>query len=1103
MKQIFLKVKNFLVLSMVLNLFACKVLNGSESLYDSIMSAKVVASYSDSNTIDDFDTITLGAIEQYDDRQREKQGIEWLILYRDNEKALLQSKYIIALEPYTYEWKCPTYERYLNSDSYEEYNEVGEWVNSQFNNYKLEFNENSESYKRQKQWYDNRGDYYKENVPFVPRNDSDAGKSPFIYDWLDDTFINEIFNENEQKVVMPINVIEYNHDREEIIKNRKLTLMTFEDSEKYYGKISGGGYHYYNEKATTSTINNKIRTKATKAVDSFVKNYDSGILYQKGGASTNVYLISDKYYLNTKRTNDEGYIQGAHDAVIGINYRGKYEDLTYHWTFSSTSNLFGGGNSEDSIGIAGVRPCMWIDLNKAKNFKNSDNIEKYADSLVERNDIKSYDVDDKNVIFIKTVDEYNVDETIENFDTVRFGRFNNRYYGWLSDSPSDIELEWIPLEKTDNYILLISKYVLVTEPYNKDGSRSNFENSSLYEYLNGELVDGIFNGADKNKLVRLNSFNDTMFILDEDMIKKYFSNSSGEYCPKKAATKTMPSSHLKVNGSKYEHNWNNFNAEYLIDSKGDFDALVKYVDACGGINNYGTLLDAYKYGIRPAIYLDLHPESSKESVKIIDRKTKELRNDWSIMYKWSRASISESKRKYENAIKAKGKKKASESEIKIENNYTSLDESVFFGRYEQDGNLENGVEDIEWNIVKREDGKVLLLSKYIIESEIISDNQHVPIYDETVIRNKLVGEYYDKFFNDEEKEIIVQRDLNNLDCPLKKYGKNRTYNSDDKMFLLSLEEIRKYFGDTNKDLEKLKTKATYYVTDVKDVRRKINDIDVANSFWLRSPGINDGFASSQPTLDALLGIVPSFTTIEGDVNNTWACVDGNGIVNYAPSYIELDNSIRGSYYYNKTNFTLKTLAGVRPAIWVNEKKLKEHNKNHKINKYVYEDKRYKKNVFDIKDIDKVKCLSEYSSGYSYNDFDTVRFGKYAYDKNSNEKEDIEWFVLDKKDDKITLISKYIIDEMVMWDEELPEGYYTCIDAENTKCFKWLNSDFLNQSFSESEKAKILMSSNNMKKGHYCYDENKDYIYDRDVKSKVFLLNKNYIDKHFHLLIYIQ
>jgi len=81
---------------------------------------------------------------------------------------------------------------------------------------------------------------------------------------------------------------------------------------------------------------------------------------------------------------------------------------------------------------------------------------------------------------------------------------------------------------------------------------------------------------------------------------------------------------------------------------------------------------------------------------------------------------------------------------------------------------------------------------------------------------------------------------------------------------------------------------------------------------------------------------------------------------------------------------------------------------------------------------------------------TIAFGSYL--QNYGFKSEIEWQVLDVKDEKVLLISKYALDckpyhitaENVTWE--------TCTLR------KWLNNDFLNTAFSKSEKEKILQVS---------------------------------------------
>lgn len=80
----------------------------------------------------------------------------------------------------------------------------------------------------------------------------------------------------------------------------------------------------------------------------------------------------------------------------------------------------------------------------------------------------------------------------------------------------------------------------------------------------------------------------------------------------------------------------------------------------------------------------------------------------------------------------------------------------------------------------------------------------------------------------------------------------------------------------------------------------------------------------------------------------------------------------------------------------------------------------------------------------------ISFGKYEQDNDaSNGKEDIEWIVLDVIDGKALVISKYALDAQ-------PYNTYKNIDCiwESCSLRKWLNSTFVNDAFSDNEKAMI-------------------------------------------------
>ena len=51
----------------------------------------------------------------------------------------------------------------------------------------------------------------------------------------------------------------------------------------------------------------------------------------------------------------------------------------------------------------------------------------------------------------------------------------------------------------------------------------------------------------------------------------------------------------------------------------------------------------------------------------------------------------------------------------------SMGETVFWGEFEQDNNTDNGKEEIEWIVLDIEDGRALLLSKYILDYRIFND----------------------------------------------------------------------------------------------------------------------------------------------------------------------------------------------------------------------------------------------------------------------------------------------------------------------------------------------------------------------------------------------
>lgn len=85
--------------------------------------------------------------------------------------------------------------------------------------------------------------------------------------------------------------------------------------------------------------------------------------------------------------------------------------------------------------------------------------------------------------------------------------------------------------------------------------------------------------------------------------------------------------------------------------------------------------------------------------------------------------------------------------------------------------------------------------------------------------------------------------------------------------------------------------------------------------------------------------------------------------------------------------------------------------------------------------------------------DIVVFGSYPQNSEIiSEKESIEWLVLDKKDDKILCVSKYLLD-CRPYHERLEE-----ITWEKSTLRKWLNEVFVLVAFTAEERMRILLSN---------------------------------------------
>ncbi len=173
---------------------------------------------------------------------------------------------------------------------------------------------------------------------------------------------------------------------------------------------------------------------------------------------------------------------------------------------------------------------------------------------------------------------------------------------------------------------------------------------------------------------------------------------------------------------------------------------------------------------------------------------------------------------------------------------------VKFGHCEQDNNLNNGSEPIEWLVLDVQDGKSLLLSRYGLDAAHPYNNTVVDItWERCTLREWLNHDFLNTSFTEEEQNLILFTDINNS----REQGYWNTdggNNTRDKIFLLSCAEAQRYLGVTidskNNNFARVAPTA-FALAQGAYVRTqyKTEDGEAAAWWWLRSPGLNQSIAA--------------------------------------------------------------------------------------------------------------------------------------------------------------------------------------------------------------------------------------------------------------------
>lgn len=120
---------------------------------------------------------------------------------------------------------------------------------------------------------------------------------------------------------------------------------------------------------------------------------------------------------------------------------------------------------------------------------------------------------------------------------------------------------------------------------------------------------------------------------------------------------------------------------------------------------------------------------------------------------------------------------------------------VYLGQYEQDNDLENGKEIIQWRVLAVEGSKILVISEYVLDARPFELEPHAQTcWENSDMREWLNGEFLRETFTEMEQNAIAITTV--TDEINEKYPDNYIGNAtEDKIFFLSISEVKKYFSE--------------------------------------------------------------------------------------------------------------------------------------------------------------------------------------------------------------------------------------------------------------------------------------------------------------------
>ena len=157
---------------------------------------------------------------------------------------------------------------------------------------------------------------------------------------------------------------------------------------------------------------------------------------------------------------------------------------------------------------------------------------------------------------------------------------------------------------------------------------------------------------------------------------------------------------------------------------------------------------------------------------------------------------------------------------------------VSFGRYEQDNRTDNGAEPIQWIVLRKENGRLLLMSVSVLDQQPYHADNGKITWEDCSLRKWLNETFSETAFTDAERAVIAKTKLTNDHNPASYVSGGR--DTEDRIFIFSFSELLEYLQGCT-FLDGIYAFPSSYAV-AQGVER--HEWYETACWWLRTPGID-------------------------------------------------------------------------------------------------------------------------------------------------------------------------------------------------------------------------------------------------------------------------